>query len=216
MNRAVRRSTLALVAVGALVLVAGLGAAVLIAGQISRPLARLQSTASRITAGELDTRAEVKGSSEQRSLARAFNLMTERLARLLRSQRQFVADASHQLRTPLTGLRLRIEEAEAAPTREERDLGLAAARDELDRLSHTIDDLLVLSRAGERDLPGERVELPEVARAAAARWQAAAAARDIELKARSGGAVGRVVCAHRHRPRARRADRERACVLARR
>ena len=85
--------------------------------------------------------------------------MTDRVERLLGSQRAFVADASHQLRTPLTGLRLRIEEARAAgvspPPRRELDAGVA----EVDRLAQIVEELLVLSRAGERELPGERLEL---------------------------------------------------------
>ena len=70
--------------------------------------------------GDLEVRAPVEGSSEQRSLSRSFNEMTDRLSRAIRAQQRFVADASHQLRTPLTGLRLRLEEARDGGVSERR------------------------------------------------------------------------------------------------
>ena len=70
-------------------------------------------------------------------------------------QREFVADASHQLRTPLTGLRLRLEEARATGDPEEIDAALA----EVDRLSAMVSELLLLSQAGEVDAPAEEIDL---------------------------------------------------------
>jgi signal transduction histidine kinase len=172
-NRATWRATLGLVAIGLLVLVLGLGAGALIAGQVAGPVRRLDQAARRVAEGDLSARAEVEGSAEQQRLARTFNDMTSRLERLVSSQREFVADASHQLRTPLSGLRLRLEEARAstadADAHEEIDAGLR----ELDRLSAMVSELLVLSQAGEVDAPPERVDLEDAARRAEARWDGA-------------------------------------------
>lgn len=174
-TRAVKRNVIGLGAVGAAVLLLGLGAATLLARRLSAPLRDLETAADRVAAGDLETVAPVRGAREHQALAVAFNTMTGRVSRTLVAQQEFVADASHQLRTPLTGLRLRLEEAEAESTSPVARAHLAAATGELDRLSHTIDELLVLSRGGERDAPGARVLLADAAQAAADRWAGAAA-----------------------------------------
>jgi len=172
-SRATDRATLGLAAIGLLVLGLGLAAGLVIARQIAGPLRRLDDAAARVADGDLSIRAKVEGSAEQRSLAQTFNGMTARLERLVAGQRDFVADASHQLRTPLAGLRLRLEEARAASddpdVHEEIDAGMA----ELDRLAAIISELLLLSQAGEVDAPPERLDLDDAVRRAAARWDGA-------------------------------------------
>jgi two-component system, OmpR family, sensor kinase len=189
-NGAVRNAVVGLALVGLIVLALGLFAGLVIAGQVGRPIRRLEAVARRIAAGDLGARARVEGSSEQRSLSRSFNEMTDRIARLLNAQRDFVADASHQLRTPLTGVRLRLEEARALEQGRSSELEIDAAIGEVDRLSHTVDDLLVLSSAGERRLAGRDVDLDELARSVAARWRAAAAEQGIALQHASEGRGG--------------------------
>jgi two-component system, OmpR family, sensor kinase len=187
-HSAVRRVELGLGLIGTIVLALGLAAGALIAAQFVRPLKRLEQVARRVTRGDLDARAPVEGSREQRSLAGSFNEMTDRIARLLGAQRDFVADASHQLRTPLTGLRLRLEEAKAIGAgAAEPEIDAAIA--EVDRLSHTVQELLVLSRAGEREAAGAALDLDEVARTAVDRWRAEADERGIGLE-RVGDGLG--------------------------
>ncbi len=189
-NRAVRTSILDLAALAAVVLLLGLAAGALIARQIAKPIRRLDGAARRVAEGELDTAVAVEGSSEQRSLGRAFNEMTQRIRRLLRVQQDFVADASHQLRTPLTGLRLRLENLAARPAGDAATAAeLEASMREIDRLSQIVDELLILSRAGEHELPGERVDLGDAATRAAERWRQSARERGIEIEAESDGAA---------------------------
>lgn len=191
-GRSVRRSIAGLALLGTVVLLLGLAVGWVIARRIARPLGRLDATARQIADGDLERRAPVEGTSEQRSLARSFNTMTSRLAQALQAQRQFVADASHQLRTPLTGLRLRLEEARAESrdpaAREEIDHGIA----EVDRLSAMVEELLVLSRAGEADVlaEAETVDLGDAADAARRRWEWPAREGGVDLAVRhSNGAL---------------------------
>jgi signal transduction histidine kinase len=180
-DSAVRRAELGLVLIGLVVLALGLLAGGIIAAQVGRPIKRLEEVARDVAQGNLRARAELEGSREQQSLARSFNEMTERVTRLLNAQREFVADASHQLRTPLTGLRLRLEEARAHGGNAAAMTELGAALDEVDRLAHTVEELLVLSTAGERQMRGTVVDLSEVAAAALARWRPTATERAIGL-----------------------------------
>lgn len=182
-DEAVRRAWIGLALIGLIVLGLGLVAGALIAAQITRPLSRLDRAVARVAQGDLTSRARIEGSAEQRSLGKTFNLMTQRLERLVGSQQAFVADASHQLRTPLTGIRLRLEAVQASELDAQAAGDLEAALAELDRMAETISELLELSRAGERDAAGERLSIADVAQRAAERWRAAAHERGLELAA---------------------------------
>ncbi len=191
-NRAVRTSIIDVGGLALVVLVLGVVAGALIAGQIARPIRRLDRAARQVAGGDLDATVAVEGSTEQRSLARTFNEMTGRVKRLLRVQQDFVADASHQLRTPLTGLRLRLEAlGEELRGEDAAAADVEAAMREIDRLSLIVDELLILSRAGEHELPGELLDLGAAVRRAAERWRGSAEERGIELEVRPGdGTVG--------------------------
>jgi two-component system, OmpR family, sensor kinase len=182
----VRGDVLALIGVAAVVLILGLGLAWLLAGSLARPLRGLAGTARQVAAGDLDARAREEGSSEQREVASAFNEMTGRLARALRSQREFVANASHQLRTPLTGLRLRLEAASLKTTDPDVQRELVAAEAETVRLAKLLTELLTLARERERPEP-EDVSLAEVARAAHERWEGPAETGGRRLTVRGEG-----------------------------
>jgi signal transduction histidine kinase len=119
-----------------------------VARSVTRPIARLGVTAARIAEGDLSARTGIADAPpELADLAATFDDMAERVESLVESQRSFIADASHQVRTPLTALRLRLENLQADATGEE----LEAFDDvtiEVERLSLLIDQLLELSREG--------------------------------------------------------------------
>jgi signal transduction histidine kinase len=193
---AIRSSLTGLGALALLVLAFALVLAVILANRISRPIARLERSARGFASGRTEAPAPIEGTAEQRSLSRSFNAMTVRVTRLLRSQRDFVADASHQLRTPLTGLRLRLEGLRDDVSADielvqEVDAGMA----EVDRLSKMVDELLLLSRAGELDTPGEVLDIAELVNESGDRWSATAAERGISLSVVDRAAGKGVFCA---------------------
>jgi signal transduction histidine kinase len=182
----VRKDVLALIGIGVLALILGLGVAWILAGSIARPLRSLGEAARRRASGETGVRARESGSREQREVARQFNEMADRLEAVLESQRAFVADASHQLRTPLTGLRLRLEAAgvktdDPAVTRE-----LEAAEHETQRLNNLVADLLELA-SSEQPATDERTELSDAAHAAVERWRGSAGESRHEIRLETDG-----------------------------
>jgi signal transduction histidine kinase len=194
-HRAVQRTWVGLGLIGLLVLVLGLVVGAVLADRLTRPIEALNETARRVAGGDLDARAPISGAAEQRRLAETFNAMTAQVSRMLDAQREFVADASHQLRTPLAGLRLRLEGARADATQPEQQEDLDHALGEVDRLSAIVSELLELSRADAPSRTEERVDLAEVLGRVAGRWTEAAAARDCTLVVDTAGPTVPVACA---------------------
>ncbi len=178
-------------AVVTLVVAGGVG--ILLARWVTRPLDDLRDAANRIGDGELEARAdEQHGPPEVRALATSFNTTALRLEQLVTAQEQFVADASHQLRTPLTALRLRLEMLEDDEQGQSSE-DLDAARREVQRLSRLVDGLLALARA-ERAAgaaPPEPIRLADVLDDRGSTWQPVAAERGVELEIDADGLFGR-------------------------
>ena len=132
-----------------LVLVLASGIAWLVAGRVLSPLRGLTETAQWITETDLSRRIEVRGNDEIAQLARTFNGMLDRLESAFASQRAFVSDASHELRTPITIVRGHLELLGDDP--DERRETVALVTDELDRMTRFVDDLLTLAKAERGD-----------------------------------------------------------------
>jgi signal transduction histidine kinase len=115
-----------------------------------------------------------------KELAGEFNHMAARLADLVDAQARFVADASHQLRSPLTALRLRLENLEADVGQGTSD-GIAAAGRELQRLSRVVDGLSTLGRAGQNEPRREPVDVEAVISDRCEAWAALADEKDVSL-----------------------------------
>jgi two-component system, OmpR family, sensor kinase len=148
---AVSRVVTALVIAGPIVVVlAGLGAWLLAAGAL-RPVERMRRRASDISAHDVESRLPVPATRDEiASLATTMNELLERLQTALASERAFVADAGHELRTPLAVLRTELELADR-PQRSYEELreAIRNAAVETDRLARVSEQLLFLARGDE-------------------------------------------------------------------
>jgi signal transduction histidine kinase len=172
------------IAAGALLLSALL--AVGFARWVQRPLGRLRSAALRWSEGSLHERAaESDGPPELREVAAALNVMAARLDTLVHSSRAVLADVSHQLRTPLAAVRLRLElvrdELAGAPAAAAIDEDLACGLRELDRLSRLVDGLLAVANAENSEQPSTAVDVMGVLSERVAAWQPVAADRGVGI-----------------------------------
>jgi signal transduction histidine kinase len=151
-------------------------AAIVIAGlvalwqsrRLARPVGRLAETASALGDGDFTVREEQSGVPEVDAVSHALGVTAERLDRMLQRERAFSADASHQLRTPLTSLRVTLEAAQLDPDAERSDV-IDTALNEVDRLDRTIDDLVALAREVPTSEP--HTDLARVLSDFAAEWR---------------------------------------------
>jgi signal transduction histidine kinase len=187
---AVHRFWLGLIAIAAVVLIVMAGIGWALARSVSRPIRKLNATAARFATGDLTaTEPDPRAPPEIAALARTMNVMAQRLDQLLAEQRSFVADASHQLRTPLTALRLRLENLQSDPGGAGGADDVGAAIDETNRLAELVGDLLKLARAEETATP-EAVDLVQLARDRTDTWSAVAETVGVSLElAAPDGAV---------------------------
>jgi signal transduction histidine kinase len=188
----VRRYWFVLAAIAGIVIAAAALVGLMLARWIAKPLRDVEQAAAAFGAGELEARAPAEGPPEVRDLAHAFNETAAKLQQLLHSQEAFVADASHQLRTPLTALRLRLENLEPDLGPEGRE-SLAGAQAEVERLSGLVDGLLALARSEASEQGAGPLDLGALVRSRAEAWSALMDERGVRLETRADGEAPVVV-----------------------
>jgi two-component system OmpR family sensor kinase len=148
-----------------------------------RPLARLTAEVSRRSPTALEPIPQRRAPDEVRPLVQSLNALLERLKRALESQRAFIADAAHELRSPLTAVLLQAQLAERARGDDERATAFQRLREGLVRSKHVIEQLLALARS-EPESPvtrGDALDLAELVRSVAAAYAALADTKGIAL-----------------------------------
>lgn len=181
LNQQITSLWLGLALTGLLAILIATTLSIALARWVGRPLRRLDATADRLGAGELTARASTQmGPPETQHLAGTFNDMAGRLEALIGSHRTLVADISHQLRTPLAALRLRLEllhdDVDPAAAGE-----LEGALDEIARLSRLVDGLLAMARAENTQPAPVTVDLTQLVRERMSIWSPLAQERHIRL-----------------------------------
>jgi signal transduction histidine kinase len=148
------------------------------ARRLAAPVDGLIEAADRLGEGDFTVRTPASGIAELDEAAAAIEAAAARLGELVNRERAFTAHASHQLRTPLTALRLDLENVLHTPGVDPRT-GVGDAIDQVDRLAQTLEELLALARTGET--AGPRVDLGQILTAFEQRWHAVLAAQGRRL-----------------------------------
>lgn len=127
-----------------------IGASLWVSSTISRPVQHLRDSALSMARGALDTRIRVASQDEIGQLGGTLNYMAGQLESLMKTQRSFVSNAAHELRTPLMTLKLRAEAlSDEALANNERETYLAEIRQEIDHMAELVSSLLMLARIDE-------------------------------------------------------------------
>lgn len=178
----VQRFWIGLIAVAVVVLLAVTGIGWAAARSVTKPIRQLQTAARRFASGDLrDATIQGDAPPEIAALGDTMNAMAGRLGDLIDAQRSFVSDASHQLRTPLTALRLRLENLETRLTNETDVDETRAAIDEIERLATLVNGLLQMARA-EQYPPTQSINIRPIAADRVDVWAAVASEQAVELE----------------------------------
>ena len=183
----VRNRVIGIVIAGLFTLLAAVGIAIPLALTIARPITKLTRRTERLADGDFSVRADDStGPPEVRELSRSFNAMAGRLGLVIENQRHFASAASHQLRTPLTALRLRLEQAQELVPSDASVLAdtLDASRAEADRLQEMVEQLLALARLEGGSTATMSVNASEIARNRIEMWESLAAERGVRISGR--------------------------------
>jgi signal transduction histidine kinase len=180
---------LELVLFGATMLAVATALGIALAISLTRPLSRIEVAVAQLGSGQLSTRiADQRGPREMERLRTSVNGMADRIEELLDTQRAFVADASHQLRTPMTALRLRLENFEGSIDAEHSG-EWTSMTNELDRISRIVDGLLELARADGARPALVAVDVTATVSERSEAWSALAEERGVTLAEKHDGAV---------------------------
>lgn len=147
------------------------------------PLHKLTAEIAQRSPRDLSPIPETHVFSEVRTLTDTINRLLERLSAAITAQQRFIANAAHQLRTPLAGLKLQADRAQREANIQSMRPALAQIQNSADRVSHMITQLLALARSNpvEGSQPLEPVDLRNLARQACMAWVPKALQKDIEL-----------------------------------
>ena len=189
LQQQVRDNWIRLGLLSVLVLAASAALGWIISTWVIRPISELRRATTQLSGGDLQARSHLDhGPPELVELGATFNTMAERIEALVASQDAFVADASHQLRTPLTAMRIRLDNLDDLVTEHPDDRAAATGEidalvHEVDRLNTLVEALLSLARAGDAGTALASVDVADLVRDAALRWEPLATERNVAMRA---------------------------------